>query len=319
MPHRKLPNTDEARYQALKAARDKKTATPGQTVIQSATVTKLDLKEPELKGLMNARAAALTAQTTQTSGVESGYVTVKMWFSQLIQHLNDAMARGEILEEARALYHIDVNDPTVPEITNYPDMKTWGQWLIDGEAARVLAGGTAMAFPTVNDFNTLHYAPWVVKLNTQSTAKVAYDNAQEAIEDKRADYDDLILRIWEEVELAFYNEESSSKRRKAREWGVVYAPDKGDKVTLTIAPNGTVTAEDFEIEDDMNFTGKNKSAAAIRLCRSTTANSACAAGVDFAANETKDFTSAQLGLTGAFLNGTNLDATIEGVIEVVRK
>ena len=38
----------------------------------------------------------------------------------------------------------------------------------------------------------------------------------------RPDIDNLILRIWDEVETAFDDETPSSKRRKAREWGVVY-------------------------------------------------------------------------------------------------
>jgi hypothetical protein len=53
--------------------------------------------------------------------------------------------------------------------------------------------------------------------------------------------DDLIKELWDTIEFALRNEESSSLRRKAREWGVVYDGDAADSVTPTPAP-ATTTA-----------------------------------------------------------------------------
>lgn len=318
MPTRQLPRTTASRNNALHNAKTKKDNTPGQTVIQAATVTRLDLAEPELKGLIQDSNNALQAQTDATDLLDPIFASCKMWYSQLIQHMNDAIARGEFTASVRAFYGIDVSDATVPEINSYDDLKTRGQQLIDGEAARVSAGGTLMTFPTVADFNTLQFTPFKNKLAAQSTAKDGYDNSLEAISNKNADYDDLILRMWNEIELAFYNETPPSLRRNAREWGVVYTPNKGEKVKLTVPASSTVTAEDFDVDDDMNFKAKNTGTVAILLCRSTTQGTACTAGVSVAAGATVNFTAADLGATGQFLNATNGDATTEGKIEIER-
>lgn len=318
MPARHLPQTTESRYNALRNAKTKKDNTPGQTVIQAATVIRLDLAEAELKGLIQASNNALQAQTNATNAVELIFPTCKMWYSQLIQHLNDAIDRGEFTTSVRAFYGIDVSDKTVPVIANYNDMKTRGQQLIDGEAARVAAGGTAMTFPTVAAFNTSQFTPFTTRLALQSTAKDAYDDSLEAISNKNDDYDDLILRMWNEIELAFYNETASSKRANAREWGVVYTPNKGEKVKLTVPPSSTVTAEDFDIDDDMNFKAKNTGTVTIILCRSTTEGTTCTTGVTVAAGATVNFSAADLGAAGQFLNATNGDAGTEGKIEIER-
>jgi hypothetical protein len=318
MPSRKLPRTAEGRYNAFRNARTKKNNTPGQTVIQTATVTRLDLAEPQLKGLIQARNNALQAQTNATNLTQPVFISCRLWYSHIIQHMNDAIARGEFEPSVRAFYGIDVSDEAVPVISSNDDLKTRGQQLIDGEAERITAGGTAMTFPSVADFNTEQFAPFTTLLAAQSTAKDAYDDSLEDIEDKNEDYDDLILRMWNEIELAFYNETPSSLRRNAREWGVVYAPSKGEKVKLTIPASSTVSADDFDIEDDTDYKAKNTGTVAILLCRNTTAGVACTTGVTVPPGATIPFTSADLGASGQFLNATNNDGGAKGKVEVER-
>ena len=100
--------------------------------------------------------------------------------------------------------------------------------MVDGDAARVAAGGAAMGFPDINevadafqDFRTKH--------TEKSNKKDAYDRAQEVVEKMRKKVDKLIRRIWDEVETAYNDEELPSIRRKARAWGVIYVARKGKK------------------------------------------------------------------------------------------
>ncbi len=148
MPSRRLPIRNESRYIALRKAKTKADNTPGQTVIQAATLAKLGIAVPELQGLLQNSQVALAAQTGLTDTVEGLYASGKLWYSQLIQHLNDAIAREEFPPNVRAYYGIAVSDKTVPAIISYNDMIYWGSLLISGEAARVAAGGDLM---TVSD------------------------------------------------------------------------------------------------------------------------------------------------------------------------
>ena len=52
MPSRRLPNSNESRYTALRNAKTKADNTPGQTVIQAATLAKLNIAVPEFQGLL---------------------------------------------------------------------------------------------------------------------------------------------------------------------------------------------------------------------------------------------------------------------------
>ncbi len=318
MPARRLPQSDEARYSALRNGKFKVDNTPGQTVVQAATVIRLNTKEPELKGFINTRNAALQDQLLATNGVNADFKKSKMVFSHCIQSINHAIERGEpgFTVDIHAHYGIDENDDTVPVISSDDDMLTWGQRLLDGEAARILDGGTAIAFPSTANFNTLYFAPYKTKLAAQSLKKEAYDAALESIEDNRDEYDDLILRIWEEVELAFYNETPPSKRRKAREYGVVYTLDQGEVVTVQVPHSSTVTADDVSVDEDSVFTIHNLSTIPLKVCRSTTANAACTGGVIIPAGATMQLTGIQLGTEGSLLNFTNEDATVDGSAEV---
>jgi hypothetical protein len=321
MPSRQLPRTEEGRYNALRNAKTKAANTPGQTVIQAATLTQVDDAETELKALIQNSNIKLEEQTSATALVEQSFYTCRMWYSHLIQHLNDAIARNDagFIPSVRAYYNINVNDDKVPEINSYDDLKTRGQQLIDGEADRVAAGGTNMSFPKVSEFKSLQFVPFITNLIAQSIAKDAFDIAQEAIQVKIPTYDTLIKRTWNEIELAFSDEAPASKRRKAREWGVVYTTAKGEKLKLDIPPSSTLSAPDFEIENDMHFSAKNTGTVALLICRSADENTACPTGITVNAGETKPFKAIDLAGSGNLLNITNLDLAQEGhlLLEVI--
>ena len=318
MPSRRLPRRNKGRFNALRNAKTKADNTPGQTVIQAATLAKLNIAVPELQGLLQDSHAALVAQTELTNTVEGLFASSKLWYSHIIQHLNNAIAREKFTPNVRAYYGIAISDKAVPVINSYNDMKYWGELLISGEAARVAAGGDLMTFPTVEEFELEHFNVFISKLNLQSAAKDAYDDSLEAIQAKNPGYDELIRRTWNEVELAFDHEAPPSKRRNAREWGVVYTANTSDKVKITIPPASTATAKDFDIENGMDLRAKNTGTVDILLCRSNTPSNACTSGIVIAAGATVTFTSANLGVSGQYLNATNENMSIEGKIEVVR-
>ena len=318
MPVRRLPRTNEERYNALRNAKTKADNTTGQTVIQAATLAKLNIAVPELQGLLQDSHVALSAQTGLTDTVEGLFASGRLWYSHIIQHLNNAIAREQFPSNVRPLYGIAVSDKTVPAIISYNDMIYWGSLLISGEAARVAAGGVEMTFPTVEEFELEHFNVFLSKLNLQSAAKDAYDDSLEAIQAKNPGYDELIRRTWNEVELAFDHEVPPSKRRNAREWGVVYTANKGEKVKLTIPAASTVTADDFDIENGMDLRAKNTGTVDILLCRSNTSGDACLSGIVIPAGATVTFTSANLGDSGQYLNATNGHSSIEGKVEVER-
>jgi hypothetical protein len=110
----------------------------------------------------------------------------------------------------------------------------WGENIVRGEAALVLAGGTPMVNPSAAQVGT-EAGNFKTNNSAQGSFKDAYDKAQEAVMKLNKEVDRVIKRVWAEIE-AYYSEHSApSRRRYGREWGIVYVGD----VVLTF--NFTVT------------------------------------------------------------------------------
>lgn len=232
---RRLPISDETRKRALDLAKAKKDNTPLPEIVLSATTQgRLDVTQPLFQEKMQDRDDALSQQAISTTAKDAEMGVTKKYISDFIQTFNSGVARGIFPKEHRPFYHLDVNSSSVPPLTNEAAVVEWGRWLIDGDPRRIIAGGAPMSMPTIAEVSA-KYTLFVNANNAQSTKKDAYDAAQEIVSGMRLDVDALILRIWNEVETAFDNEPIESRRRNAREWGVVYVS------TIKSTINGTVT------------------------------------------------------------------------------
>jgi len=219
---RQLPKSDETRNIALSSAKTKKDNTAAAGIaLTPATITRMDAMQPQFYGLMQARANAQQTQSDSTTAKESAQARARMYVSHFIQAFNMGVDRGMFQASHRAFYQLDVNDGSVPDLSTEPLLTLWGQRLIDGDAVRIAAGGAPMAMPTIAEV-TAEYNTFKNANIAQSTAKDALDAAQENVEHQRVEADKIILKIWDEVETFFNEEPITSKRRKAREWGVMY-------------------------------------------------------------------------------------------------
>lgn len=237
---RRLPKSDETRKTVLDIAKLKKDNTaPGDIVLSSNTQTRLDAIQPLFKEKMQDRDDALSAQTVSTAIKDSAMGRARIYISDFIQVFNSGIVRGIFPKEHRPYYHLDVNSNSVPPLTTEASVIEWGEWVIEGDPRRITAGGAAMAMPTIAEV-TVEYNNFKNANIAQSTAKDAYDAAQEVVSGMRPDVDSLILRIYNEVETAFDNEPIESKRRNSREWGVVYVSTLQATITgiVTNSANG---------------------------------------------------------------------------------
>lgn len=214
---RRLPTTDVARNVALKSAMIKKTSVaPADMAITPNTKTRLETNQPIYLQLMDERGNALQAQSQSTAGKLITQAKGKMFISHFVQTFNNGVDRGVYLASHRAFYKLDVNSSSVPPLIKEADIIYWGEQLINGDAARITAGGAPMSNPTILEVKA-EYDKFVLANTGQSTLKDDYDKAQEAVSAMNPEVDKLILKIWDEVETFYNEEELSSKRRNARE------------------------------------------------------------------------------------------------------
>lgn len=228
MPFRRLPDSDPTRVAALDAAFQKwSTTDPAARAFPQGVYDRLAPALTDFKRETGEAASALSGQTQQTGTADTSYLALHQSVSHFIQVFNLAVARGVFPRSDRAHYQLDVSSAVVPDLSSQSAVTTWAGHLIQGEAARVAAGGPPMAMPTLAEVEVALEA-YQTASASQSTAKDTFDDEQADVAALRPTVDKVILDIWDHVEFTYREEDSPSKRRKSREWGVVYVPRPGE-------------------------------------------------------------------------------------------
>lgn len=252
MPKRELPRSNSTRANALNRPKERldQLPPPAEVPFTPNTLARLNVAQEDLQTKLRAVASALSGQTEATILVNETRKMAGYYIADFIEAMQRAVRREKFLPSARAYYQLPVGESHIPELRTETEVLEWGKKVLDGEADRVAAGGAPITFPDVAEveliFNTFKNANI-----QQAERKTEYDNAQRAVAASLEEVDKLILRIWNEIETYFDEGDKPSMRRKAREWGVVYVPSKGEvptpadfslygKVTL---PDGTALAE----------------------------------------------------------------------------
>jgi hypothetical protein len=239
---RVLPYSDVKRIDGLTVTKDKQASTaPANSPLTTKTATRLTATQPLFAQKIAAREAALQAQGESTSLKSAAQDKARTYISHYFQSFNNGIVRGMFPASHRAFYGIDLTDSAVPQLTNEIEVLHWGDKIKTGDVARLAAGGAPMAMPATEEVNDVCTA-YALLVTQHSAFKDAYDTAQEGVADMRLDVDNLILRIWDEVETSLDDEPPASKRRKAREWGVVYHSTQKTVISGTVrdAVSGTV-------------------------------------------------------------------------------
>ncbi len=84
-----------------------------------------------------------------------------------------------------------------------------------------------MAMPSASEVDTARTAAAGVQ-QTQSEAKDAFDKEQADVATSQPEIDAHILDMWDTIEFALRKLDGPSRRRRAREWGVVYISRPGE-------------------------------------------------------------------------------------------
>ena len=237
MATRRLPRSVPDYLTASRTAKTKADAIGDVTKIAFSALTydRLNGLLPNFETEVNERKEALVNQTNATAEKNLAYEKAAIFASQFFQVFNFGVFRGVFNATDRPFYGLDVNDSNTPAINSDSDLLLWGQNLIDGEAARVAAEGTPMSMPSAAEFE-IEFIKFKNLQIAQSQLKDQYDKEQEDVATLLDDADLLVRDIWDEVEFTFRHDAAASKRRKCREYGVVYVNDKNEVIIDPVEP-----------------------------------------------------------------------------------
>lgn len=246
MPFRQLPASDPSRTQALQGALKKWNSTTGAArLISAATGAALETFQPKWEKEVAERADAFGQQSASTQALGTAAGKLRLLVSHFIQVYQLAIARGDFAAAGRAVYELSVNDETVPNLDAEAALLLWADRIVKGDPRRVAQFSEApMALPAASAVAAALQA-YNAKLAAQSEAKDDLEAEQADVIALRADADKLIRDVWDEVEFALRQLEPPTLRRRAREWGVVYAqrpgePEEGSGETPAPAPTPPV-------------------------------------------------------------------------------
>jgi len=222
MPYRRLPNTDTARFKALQKAYQKgKELPPFKLAFSQSAYQKIMTFLPRFEKTIVQQKSALNIQTERNMDHLTQIKKVKMYISHFIQVVNMAIQRGELSVSILDCYKLNECGCKVPPMNSEEEICMVGQNLIEGETARIRNGLTPITNPTIA-LVKVWYEKFLDAYEEQKNLQMVTCRAQKEIACLRPEADEIILRIWNEVESSFKDLPDDLKREKSCEYGLIY-------------------------------------------------------------------------------------------------
>jgi hypothetical protein len=228
MPYRRLPNTDTARIKAMKIALEKgKELPPNKLAYSSKTIVGLTKFLPQFDHHIQIYRQVMASQNKKSRDYNETVRKARLYLTHFIRVMNMAIFRGELPAETRAFFGLATNESTVPSFNTENELMSWGRRIIEGEEFRIKKGGSPITNPTIAvvkvRFENFIEA-WTYH-NTLAKRTVDYSEKNTAL---RKEADEIILKLWNEVEKFHSSLPEDIKKTLCEEYGLVYFYRKGE-------------------------------------------------------------------------------------------
>lgn len=243
MPYRRLPNTDVARLRALKIAYLKgKELPPFKLAFSQNSFTRVQAFMPQFEHALLLHKNAYSIQVNKSREYASSLKKAKLYISHFIQVLNMAILRGEMPSNVKSFYDLEENDWRVPSLNTEQEVIKWGEILIKGEAERIRKGMAPITNPTIAIVR-VRYENFLESYRYQKTLQKTNNRTLGDLSKMRKDADELITKIWNEVESTFADLHDEAKRERAKEYGLIYVFRKNEIRDIRVFENRPISTE----------------------------------------------------------------------------
>jgi hypothetical protein len=236
MPYRRLPNTDAARIRAMKVALEKgRDIPPVQMAFSQKTIVRLQRFLPQFENMIQLQRQSYSFQYEKSKDYSEIIRKARLYLTHFVKVMNMAIFRGEIPAETRAFYGLATNESTVPSLNTENELISWGKRIIEGEEYRIRKGGSPITNPTIAVVK-VRYQNFLDAWNSQKTMVKRTLDYIEKNSDLRKEADELIVRVWNEIEDT-HNKLPEETRQAANEkYGIVYFYRKNELNNVSEAP-----------------------------------------------------------------------------------
>ena len=230
MPYRRLPNTDNARINALKTAIKKCSNTDFKEVVVSMnTLYRAKSAIGKFERMCKLYQQTFETQIKANKSFQKQIRNARMYLSHFIQVLHLSVIRNEIKSDNLALYGLEKSNLLIPDLSTSELLLDWGSKIIEGEEKRIAQGGVPIYNPTIAKVKVM-YSIFKDAFNTQQIHQKATNRTQADVVNYRAEIDEIILDIWGQVENATIDFHGKKKLDSNREYGIVYYYRKGETI-----------------------------------------------------------------------------------------
>jgi hypothetical protein len=237
MPYRRLPNTDVARLRALKIAYVRgQELPPFKLAYSQATFTKVQAFLSLFEHALLVHRSAFTNQVSKSKDYINALKKAKLYISHFIQVINMAIQRGDMPATVRSFYGLEEYDNKVPMLNTEADVISWGDMIIKGEADRTRKGMAPVTNPTIAVVK-VRFEDFKDTYNFQKTLQKNNTRTLQELSRLRENADDLIAKVWDEVEETYRELPDDLRREKTKEYGVVYVYRKNELQGLSLFEN----------------------------------------------------------------------------------
>lgn len=233
MPYRRLPNTDQARMRAMKAALKKGTqVSPGSLAYSQKLFLELQAFYPHFEQTINQYNYNRDRQSKVGQQLSDHFRAARLYVSHFFQVVNLCILRGELKPDVRTFYGIDRDDKAVPEIGTEQQLINWGEQLLKGEEARMATGATRIYNPSLAMVR-VKYEKFMESYNMHKDLLNTSQKLLDKVSEYRIQADRIIVDIWNEVEKTFESMSNDEKRTKSADYGLVYVYRPSEKLQFS--------------------------------------------------------------------------------------
>lgn len=222
MPYRRLPNTDQARLRALKAALKKsQEELPNELLFCQKLKLEVQAFLPIFDQAVGQYVQSKEMQALYGRTLADSFKSARLYLSHFIQVYNMCILRGEINADTRSFFGLNGNQ-SLPDMNTESQLVIWGSKIISGEEQRMYAGrGNRIYNPSIAVVK-VKYEQFLDIYHKHKDLLQTTEKLHEKVCDLRSKADALILEIWNEIEGSFGVVDSDEKRQVCTSYGIVY-------------------------------------------------------------------------------------------------
>lgn len=236
MPYRRLPKSDVCRLRALKTILDcSELYTVGNRFIDWSVMNHARSVYDKLFTAVEQYRVCRSAQSRNSKKIAPLHNKAMLYVSHFIQVLRMAVERGEIKRSCLTLYGLSEDCTAVPLMKRISELVDYGHRIVEGEKERLKKGGRPIYNPSAGMVGT-HVDIFAETYGQQKVLQERTARAIDILRGLRPEVDDVILKLWNQIEEHYSGEPADVRLAKCRSLGLIYYYRPGEK--KTDAPQG---------------------------------------------------------------------------------